>query len=67
MEKCSWKITFIKITLLKKIFPQIGDIFLYGKKITQKNKVDILEFRKKTGVILQNDVLIPFFLQFTKI
>ena len=34
---------------------------MYGKKITQKNKVDILEFRKKTGVILQNDVLIPFF------
>ena len=32
------------------------------EKITQKkNKVDILEFRKKNWSILQNDVLIPFF------
>ena len=59
-KNAAGKSLLLKLLYLK-IFPQIGDIFLYGKKITQKNKVDILEFRKKTGVILQNDVLIPFF------
>ena len=45
-KKCSWKITFIKITLLKNISSNWRYFFVW-KKITQKNKVDILEFRKK--------------------
>ena len=36
-------------------------MFLYGKRITENQKVNILEYRKKVGVILQNDYLIPFF------
>ena len=36
-------------------------MFLYGKRITENQKINILEYRKKVGVILQNDYLIPFF------
>ena len=32
-----------------------------GKKINENKKINILEYRKKVGVILQNDYLIPFF------
>ena len=38
-----------------------GSLFLNGKKITEESKKKIIENRKKMGVILQNDYLIPFF------
>ena len=60
-----WKKWVGKSLLLKlfflKILPSNGDIYLYGKKINENEKINILEYRKKVGVILQNDYLIPFF------
>tara|TARA_B100001057_G_scaffold74309_1_gene68845 strand:- start:1312 stop:1947 length:636 start_codon:yes stop_codon:yes gene_type:complete len=47
--------------LFLKIMPSSGNIYLLGKKINSENKNDILAYRKRTGVILQNDYLIPFF------
>ena len=47
--------------LYLKILPSKGSFYLYEKLITKKNKFEIIEFRKKIGVILQNDFLIPFF------
>ena len=44
-----------------KLLPSSGSLFLDGKRITQESKKNIIEFRKKMGVILQNDYLIPFF------
>ena len=41
--------------------PSSGSIYLLGKKINRENKDYILSYRKRTGVILQNDYLIPFF------
>jgi len=54
------KSLLLKLLFLK-IMPSSGSIYLLGKKINQENKNDILTYRKKTGVILQNDYLIPFF------
>ena len=54
------KSLLLKLLFLK-ILPSNGKIYLYGKKIDKNNKTNILEYRKKIGVILQNDYLIPFF------
>ena len=54
------KSLFLKLLFLK-ILPSNGNIYLYGKKIDNNDKIKILEYRKKMGKILQNDYLIPFF------
>ena len=54
------KSLLLKLLFLK-ILPSNGNIYLYGKKIDNNDKIKILEYRKKMGVILQNDYLIPFF------
>ena len=54
------KSLLLKLLFLK-IMPSSGNIYLLGKKINSENKNDILAYRKRTGVILQNDYLIPFF------
>tara|TARA_B100000035_G_scaffold305689_1_gene306827 strand:- start:116 stop:751 length:636 start_codon:yes stop_codon:yes gene_type:complete len=54
------KSLLLKLLFLK-LMPTSGSIYLLGKKINQENKTDILSYRKRTGVILQNDYLIPFF------
>ena len=38
----------------------MGSLFLNGNKVTEESKIIITEFRKKMGVILQNDYLIIF-------
>ena len=53
--------------LFLKILPSYGKVFLYGKQINENEKKSILEYRKKIGVILQNDYLIPFFTVFQNI
>ncbi len=59
-DNASGKSLLLKILCLK-ILPTEGNIYLFGKKIEQKDKKSILDFRKNLGVILQNDYLIPFF------
>ena len=54
------KSLLLKLLFLK-VMPSSGNIYLLGKKINQENKDYILSYRKRTGVILQNDYLIPFF------
>ena len=54
------KSLLLKLLFLK-VMPSSGSIYLLGKKINRENKSDILSYRKRTGVILQNDYLIPFF------
>ena len=54
------KSLLLKLLFLK-VMPSSGSIYLLGKKINRENKADILSYRKRTGVILQNDYLIPFF------
>ena len=54
------KSLLLKLLFLK-VMPSTGSIYLLGKKINRENKDYILSYRKKTGVILQNDYLIPFF------
>ncbi|MBC11161.1 MAG: cell division ATP-binding protein FtsE [Rickettsiales bacterium] len=54
------KSLLLKLLYLK-ILPSTGRIFVSGKRIDSNQKKTILEFRKKLGVILQNDFLIPFF------
>ncbi len=59
-ENAAGKSTLLKLFCLK-ILPSRGNFYLNGKKIGSKDKKSILEYRKKIGVILQNDYLIPFF------
>ena len=59
-KNAAGKSLLLKLFFLK-ILPSNGKMFLYGKRITENQKVNILEYRKKVGVILQNDYLIPFF------
>ena len=59
-KNAAGKSLLLKLFFLK-ILPSNGNVFLYRKKIDSKNKLNILEYRKKIGVILQNDYLIPFF------
>jgi len=54
------KSLLLKLFYLK-VLPSSGDFYLQGKKITDDSKERIIEFRKKMGVILQNEYLIPFF------
>ena len=54
------KSLLLKLLFLK-IMPSSGSIYLFGKKINREDKSDILSYRKRAGVILQNDYLIPFF------
>ena len=54
------KSLLLKLLFLK-VMPSSGSIYILGKKINRENKDYILSYRKKTGVILQNDYLIPFF------
>ena len=54
------KSLLLKLFYLK-LLPSMGSLFLNGKKVTEESKILITEFRKKMGVILQNDYLIPFF------
>jgi len=59
-RNASGKSTLLKLFCLK-ILPSKGSFYLKGKRISSKDKKFILEYRKKIGVILQNDYLIPFF------
>ena len=54
------KSLLLKLFYLK-LLPTSGSLFLGGEKITINSKNLITKFRKKMGVILQNDYLIPFF------
>ena len=54
------KSLLLKLFYLK-LLPSMGSLFLNGNKVTEESKIIITEFRKKMGVILQNDYLIPFF------
>ena len=60
------KSLLLKLLFLK-ILPSYGKVFLFGKQINENEKKSILEYRKKIGVILQNDYLIPFFTVFQNI
>ncbi len=59
-ENASGKSLLLKLFYLK-VLPFSGELFLKGNKISKESKKEIIEFRKKMGVILQNDYLIPFF------
>jgi cell division transport system ATP-binding protein len=50
-----------------KVLPSMGNLYLRGNKISTESKKEITDFRKKMGVILQNDYLIPFFSVFQNI
>ena len=54
------KSLLLKLFCLK-ILPSSGLFYLEGEKLCNNLRKKILEFRKKMGVILQNDYLIPFF------
>lgn len=56
----SGKSTFLKL-LYMKLLPYRGSFFFFGKKITNTTKKDIIYIRKKIGVILQDNYLIPYF------
>lgn len=53
-----------KSTLLKLLYMQLlpdkGEIVVFDKKINKNSKNDIVKLRKKMGVILQNNYLIPY-------
>ena len=59
-KNATGKSTLLKLFCLK-ILPSKGNFYLNGKKIGSNDKNLILEYRKRIGVILQNDYLIPFF------
>ena len=59
-KNATGKSTLLKLFCLK-ILPSRGSFYLNEKKIGSNDKKFILEYRKKIGVILQNDYLIPFF------
>ena len=59
-KNATGKSTLLKLFCLK-ILPTRGNFYLNGKNIGLKDKKLIQEYRKKIGVILQNDYLIPFF------
>ena len=56
----SGKSTLLK-TLYMKLIPINGNFYLLNQLINKKSKIKILELRKKLGVILQNNYLIPYF------
>ena len=49
------KSLLLKLFFLK-ILPSNGKMFLYGKRITENQKINILEYRKKVGVILRTTI-----------
>ena len=59
-DNASGKSLLLKL-LYMKILPKVGNIFFFGENINKESKDQILEYRKKIGVILDNDTLIPFF------
>lgn len=59
-KNATGKSTLLKLFCLK-ILPSKGNFYLNGKKVGSNDKNLILEYRKRIGVILQNDYLIPFF------
>ena len=59
-KNATGKTTLLKLFCLK-ILPSKGSFYLNGKRVESNDKNLILEYRKKIGVILQNDYLIPFF------
>ena len=65
-QNATGKTTLLKLFCLK-ILPSKGSFYLNGKRIESNDKKVILEYRKKIGVILQNDYLIPFFSVYEKI
>ena len=59
-DNASGKSLLLKL-LYMKILPKVGNIFFFGENIKKESKDKVLEYRKKIGVILDNDTLIPFF------
>ncbi len=55
----SGKSTLLK-TLYMKLIPLNGNFYLLGQNIDKESKTKILDLRKKLGVILQNNYLIPY-------
>ena len=55
----SGKSTFLKL-LYMKLLPKSGNFFFYNKKITKISQQYISILRRKIGVILQNNFLIPY-------
>lgn len=56
----SGKSTFLKL-LYMRLLPYRGSFSFFGKKINNISKKDIIDIRKKIGVILQDNYLIPYF------
>ena len=59
-KNSSGKSMLLKLFYLK-CLPKKGKIFFEGNELKDSSKDLVQEFRKKIGVILQNDYLIPFF------
>ena len=55
----SGKSTFLKL-LYMKLLPKSGNFFFHNKKITKISQQYISILRRKIGVILQNNFLIPY-------
>ncbi len=58
-KNSSGKSMVLKLFYLKYL-PRKGKIYFNGNELKESSKFSVQEFRKKTGVILQNDYLIPF-------
>ena len=56
----SGKSSFLKL-LYMRLLPYRGTFSFFGKKINNISKKDIIDIRKKIGVILQDNYLIPYF------
>ena len=56
----SGKSSFLKL-LYMRLLPYRGSFSFFGKKINNISKKDIIDIRKKIGVILQDNYLIPYF------
>jgi ABC-type lipoprotein export system ATPase subunit len=58
-NNASGKSILLKLLYLK-FLPENGSIFFRGKRLSVSSKKYVQKFRKRLGVILQNDFLIPF-------
>ena len=56
----SGKSSFLKL-LYMRLLPYRGSLSFFGKEINNISKKDIIDIRKKIGVILQDNYLIPYF------
>ena len=56
----SGKSSFLKLIYMK-LLPYRGSFSFFGKEISNISKKDIINIRKKIGVILQDNYLIPYF------